>query len=213
MPRRQFNVRAIYTRVCTPRPRHALRYRKSGIHSWEITPSISMDREFYYGRYGRCLVCIDYRMHAYCENRRYPGVLKRVAHVCEGRMMLGVTTRARSLHVDFCQGYVAYAYVYPDPSSAIVSIAVKQRNLGAEIIGSAFSICSKLNRLRDGRAKNASTRLSSSIEWIAWSTSRTRSRFDERVGVFGKMRVLRAKTGIIKMQQKFKRVEFHWEFL
>lgn len=113
-------------------------------------------------------------------------VLKRVAHVCEGRMMLGDTTRARSLHVDFCQGYVAYAYVYPDPSSAIVSIAVKQRNLDAEIIGSAFSICSKLNRLRDGRAKNASTRLSSSIEWIARSTPRTRSRFDERLGVFGK---------------------------
>lgn len=97
------------------------------------------------------------------------------------------------IHIDFCQGYNVHVRL----SRSVIDdrFAVKRRNLDVEIIGSAaFSICSKLSRSRDGRPKNASTRLSNSIEWIARSTSRTHSRFDERLGAFRKIHVVRTKT-------------------
>lgn len=96
------------------------------------------------------------------------------------------------LYIDFCQGYNVHVHL----SRSVIDhrFAVKRRNLDVEIIGSAaFSICSKLSRSRDGRPKNASTQLSNSIEWIATIDIARSLSFDERLGAFRKIRVVRTK--------------------
>lgn len=180
MPRGQFNVCAIHTRT------HLARYacsdtRREGIHSCEIHV-IDIDGQSFTTDDTGCLVCIDYRMHqcALRESAPIPRVLKRIACMRSAyvRARRSYThMRAIRVHRDFCQGYNVHVRL----SRSVIDdrFAVKRRNLDVEIIGSAaFSICSKLSRSRDGRPKNASIRLSNSIEWIARSTSRTHSHFN-----------------------------------
>lgn len=119
----------ISPRVC------ASRYRKSGIHSCEIHVINIDGQNFTTTDDTGCLVCIDYRMHTHCENRRrYPECWN------ESRMCDSAIVRLACVYVHIrrflSRIHSVYAYVYPDPSSTIVSPS-KQRNLDAEIIGSA----------------------------------------------------------------------------
>lgn len=149
--------------------------------------------EFYYGRYR--LPRLHRLQNAPTRIARIGADTPSTKTNCmyEAQYMCAYTLQCMRVHMDFRQGYNVRVRL----SRSVIDdrFAVKRRNLDAEIIGSAaFSICSKLSRSHDGRAKNASTRLSSSIEWIARSTPRTHSRFDERLGAFRKMRVTWTKT-------------------
>lgn len=172
--------------VCTPR------YTKS-VHTFLRNPRHRYRRtEFYYGRY---------RLPRLHRLQNAPTRIARIGAdtpstktncMCEARCMCACTLLYTYIYAR-AHGFSSRIHrVRVRLSRSVIDdrFAVKRRNLDAEIIGSAaFSICSKLSRSHDGRAKNASTRLSSSIEWIARSTPRTHSRFDERQGAFRKMRV------------------------
>lgn len=188
------------THAYTPRPVCALRYTKGGIHSCEIHV-IDIDGQSFTtdGRYRlpRLHRLQNARMRIARIGADTPSAKTNCMYeerVCTRAPVGRVHAYACNtrIHRDFCQGYNIHVRL----SRSVIDdrFAVKRRNLDVEIIGSAaFSICSKLSRSRDGRPKNASIRLSNSIEWIARSTSRTHSHFDERLGAFRKMRVIRAR--------------------
>lgn len=187
------------THAYTPRSVYTPRYTKRGIHSCEIHV-IDIDGQSFTtnGRYW--LPRLHRLQNAPMRIARIGADTPSAKTNCMYEEQYirarqsGVYTHMRAMraYTDFCQGYNVHVRL----SRFVIDdrFVVKRRNLDVEIIGSAaFSICSKLSRSRDGRPKNASTRLSNSIEWIARSTSHTHSRFDERLGAFRKMRVVRTK--------------------
>lgn len=213
MPRGQFNVRTIYTRIYIPRPGYACwDTGRAAYIPGKSTSSISMDREFYYGRYGRCLVCIDYRMHAHCENRRrYPECWNE-SHMCV-RSGWCCARRCNTREISTRRFLSRICSVRVRLSRSVIHDRFDRRQ-AAESRRRNNRVCRFFDLFeiesiaRWPREKCIYTAIEFHRVDCTIDTAHSLP-FRWAAGRFRKMHALRAKTDIIKMQQKFKRVEFH----